>query len=391
MHAKRFQVKAAKRVMIVADLSRASRRDFLSGFFNVADTRFDWSLQLVQSPDAFGRDDIRRQLADGLDGVVILEDWNREASAELETAFLPVVAVGAHADWFPNRRKNISFIRIDDERIGAFAAHYFSRLGSYNTYVYLPAGAEDLWSVERERGFRETLAKRRAKTLAWRLDEHGVCGDFLERLEKPIAVFAACDRIAASALTELQGRKSSVPEQIAVLGVDDDRIVCQSVRPKLSSIRPGHFDEGAMAARELNALMTARKPKARQTVLCAKMDITERASTAFVAPAARLISAAREFIEQNAVHGITPNDVAHHLGISRRLLDLRFEELCDDSVATLIRTTKLKILKSELLKSSERLSVIGRRCGFANANYLKRIFLAETGMTLSEWRTNHAI
>lgn len=240
------------------------------------------------------------------------------------------------------------------------------------------------------RGFRDTLAKRHAKVLTWRPDVHGACGDFLERLEKPIAVFAACDRIAASALTELQGRKSSVPSQIAVLGVDDDRIVCHSVRPRLSSIRPGHFDEGAMAARELNTLMTARKSKPRQTILCAKMDVTERASTVFVAPAARLISAAREFIEQNAVRGITPNDVAHHLGISRRLLDLRFEELCDSSVAMHIRATKLKALKAELLKSPERLSVIGRRCGFANANYLKRVFLAETGMTLSEWRSQNA-
>lgn len=117
---------------------------------------------------------------------------------------------------------------------------------------------------------------------------------------------------------------------------------------------------------------------ARQTILCGKLDLAERASTAFVAPAARLIS---------SVRGITPNDVAHHLGISRRLLDLRFEELNDVSVARMIRTAKLAALKTELLKSRERLSVIGRRCGFANANYLKRIFLADTGLTMAEWRS----
>ena len=211
------------------------------------------------------------------------------------------------------------------------------------------------------------------------------------RLEKPIAVFAACDRIAAPALVELQEGKVTVPELVAVLGVDDDKLICQSARPTLSSIRPGHYDEGVMAARKLNALMSARKPKPRQTILCTNVDLVERASTAFVAPAARLISAAREFISEHAVHGITPKDVAHHLGISRRLLDLRFEELNDVSVAQMIRSTKLRALKAELLKSRERLSVIGRRCGFANANYLKRIFLADTGLTMSEWRSQNKV
>ena len=136
------------------------------------------------------------------------------------------------------------------------------------------------------------------------------------------------------------------------------------------------------------ALDDLLKSKPRVIVLT-KTDLAERASTAFVAPAARLISTAREFIEQNAVRGITPNDIAHHLGISRRLLDLRFGELTDVSVARMIRETKLKALKAELLKSSERISVIGRRCGFANANYLKRIFLADTGLTMAEWRSRN--
>ena len=330
---------------------------------------------------------VRKRLADGLDGIVILEDWNPQARKELETGSVAIVAIGAHAGWFAKRKDQIAFLRIDDEHIGASAAQYFSRLGSYNSYVFLPSDPQDLWSREREHGFRNALEKHHATPITWSLDKHGELAGLLKRLEKPIAVFAACDRIAATALAELQGGWLPVPEQVAVLGVDDDRLICQSARPTLSSIRPGHYDEGVMAARKLNALMNARKPRPRQTILCTKTDLAERASTAFVAPAARLISTAREFIAENAVRGITPNDVAHHLGISRRLLDLRFEELTDVSVARMIRETKLKALKAELLKSSERLSVIGRRCGFANANYLKRIFLADTGLTMAEWRS----
>ena len=390
MNARKPQPNATKKVMLVADLSRASRRDFLSGFFAAVDTGFDWSIQLVQSPDAMdAKAAVRQRLADGLDGIVILEDWNPQARKELETGSVAIVAIGAHAGWFAKRKDQIAFLRIDDERIGAFAAQYFSRLGSYNSYVFLPSGPKDLWSRERERGFRDALEKHHAKPVTWDPVEHGTLAKFLKRLEKPIAVFAACDRIAADALAELKGSEMSVPEQVAVLGVDDDKLICQSARPALSSIRPGHYDEGVMAARKLNALMGVRKPKPRQTVLCDKLDLAERASTAFVAPAARLISAARAYIAENAVRGITPNDVAHHLGISRRLLDLRFGELNDVSVARMIRTAKLAALKTELLKSRDRLSVIGRRCGFANANYLKRIFLADTGLTMAEWRSRN--
>ena len=116
------------------------------------------------------------------------------------------------------------------------------------------------------------------------------------------------------------------------------------------------------------------------------MALHERESTAAVVPAAHLIARACEFIGRNATRGITPSDVAAYLGISRRLLDLRFGQLSEASVARTIRAAKLKAVKRELRTSRKTLSALAKDCGFANANYLKRLFLAETGLTLSGYR-----
>lgn len=388
MNNKSFSSKLRK-VLVIADLSRASRRDFLSGFFNAVDSGCNWNMHLLQSPDDLHNGILQKAIADGLDGIVILENWDSGSLADLESSNVSIVAIGAHDGWFARKTVQITFLRIDDEHVGAAAAEYFARHGTFNSYVFLPAKQTDIWSCGRETGFHNALARHNISAETWDPDLHGPLAEHLKRLEKPIAVFAACDRIAANALAEIQQTKLSVPSQVSILGVDDDKLICNSVRPHLSSIKPGHYDEGLLAARELNVLMNARKVKPRHSMLYAKTDIIERASTTYVAPAARILSEAKKYIEENATLGISPNDVAKHLGISRRLLDLRFGELSDTSVADLIRKKKLDTLKAELKHSSERLSTIGRRCGFPNATYLKKLFLSETGQTLSEWRAKN--
>ena len=376
-----------RKVIVVTDLTRASRRDFLSGFFDAIGARFDWDLRLVQTPGEISAKTVRRWVAEGVSGAVVLDAWEAEALAALEASPISVIAVGARTGWFANRQENITFLRVDDVRLGAFAAECLTRLGAFNAFVFLPAREDDLWSRDRADGFLKALPTSRARTATvYRPSAHGPLADFLKSLRKPVAVFAACDRIAADALLELQNPQALIPRPITLLGVDDDRLVCDSLRPRLSSISPDHYNEGARAALELHALLSARAPKAARTILCAKMALHERESTAAVVPAAHLIARACEFIGRNATRGITPSDVAAYLGISRRLLDLRFGQLSEASVARTIRAAKLKAVKRELRTSRKTLSALAKDCGFANANYLKRLFLAETGLTLSGYR-----
>ncbi|MDD3546287.1 MAG: substrate-binding domain-containing protein [Kiritimatiellae bacterium] len=378
-----------KRVAVVLDLAKASRRDFLSGFFDRVNSIPNWKIRLFQSADEFTPATVCRWQTDGTRGVIVAENGSAGADAALALTDIPVVAVGSRTNWLTSRRQNIVFLRMDDERIGEFAAGQLAELGRFNSVAYLPAGQNDLWNILRQRGFCAGTAKR--NYTVWTYDEKadGPLEVYLDKLPKPAAIFAACDGIASSVIDALPAPAAAIPGRIVLLGVDDDELICESSRPRLSSIRPDHYTEGSLAAGELDALMRARSPKMPKTILCREMKLVTRDSTAPVAPAARLISKANEFIRHNAARGITPADVAAHLGISRRLLDLRFSELNDRTVAESILDTKLEAVKRALSTSGDRMSVIAANCGFSNPNHLRNVFLAKTGLSMRDWRKSH--
>ncbi|MDD4018081.1 MAG: substrate-binding domain-containing protein [Kiritimatiellae bacterium] len=378
-----------KRVAVVLDLAKASRRDFLSGFFDRVNSIPDWKIRLVQSSDEFTPKTVLRWQADNTRGVIVVENGSAGASDALAATDIPVVAVGSRTNWMTSRRQNIVFLRIDDERIGEFAARQLSGLGRFNSVVYLPAGRHDLWNILRHRGFSAGMAKHNYPVLTYDENADGPLDFYLDQLPKPAAIFAACDNIAHSVIDALPAPTAAIPGRIVLLGADNDEVICESSRPRLSSIWPDHYTEGSRAARELDALMRARNPKPPKTLLLSEMKIVSRDSTAPVAPAARLISKANDFIRHNAVRGITPADVAAHLGISRRLLDLRFNELNDRTVAESILETKLEAVKHALSATGDRTSVIAANCGFQNPNHLRNVFLAKNGLSMSDWRKRH--
>lgn len=380
-----------KRVAVVLDLAKTSRRDLLSGLLDHVNSIPDWKIRLVQSSDEFTPETVRRWQADGTRGVIVVENGSPGAAEALAASDIPVVAVGSRTNWLSTRRQNIVFLRVDDKRVGEFAAAQIAGLGNFNSVVYLPAGQQDFWNILRQQGFSAAMAKRNHTVLTYNENADGLLAAYLEKLPKPAAIFAANDSIARSVIDALPTPSSAIPGRIVLLGVDNDKLICESSRPRLSSIWPDHYTEGVRAAGELDALMRARTPKPPKTLLLSEMKFVSRDSTAPVAPAARLISKANEFIQRTAVRGITPADVAAHLGVSRRLLDLRFHELNDRTVAASILETKLEAVKRALSISDDRITVIAANCGFSNPNHLRNIFLARTGLSMREWRKRHAI
>ena len=379
-----------KTVVVVINLAKTSRRDFLAGFLDRCNRHSEWNIRIIQDPTDFTDEAVRKWLLDGVNGAIVLEDGQPGAEDALVDSGIPVIIVGAHVNHGLDRRQNVVHLRIDDEKIGEFAAASLASLGSFNSAAFIPSDGSDLWSDLRGHGFTNAFAKRRMKVVTYDESRDGTLGAFLESLKKPAAVFAACDQIAYVALSALEAPKATVPEQIALLGVDNDELICNSTRPRLSSIRPDHYEEGAVAQRELDSLMRVRKPRPPKTILCTRMTLFKRESMGPVVPAARLLSAALEFIDRQAVYGITPSDVADHLGISRRLLDLRFQELHEKSVAKAILDVKIKAVKDALETTHDKISTITRNCGFANVNYLKNLFRNRFGMGMREWRRNLA-
>jgi DNA-binding LacI/PurR family transcriptional regulator len=127
-----------KLVVVVIDLAKVSRRDFLSGLFDRCNRRSECNIRIVQEQKEFTSDAVQRWIRDGVDGVIALEDGMPGAEEALTDSGIPVVAVGTRANQNLKQRQNTTCLRIDDERIGEFAASSLAELGSFNSVAFLP-------------------------------------------------------------------------------------------------------------------------------------------------------------------------------------------------------------------------------------------------------------
>ena len=212
--------------------------------------------------------------------------------------------------------------------------------------------------------------------------------EFLKSLEYPAAVLTANDMRATEVIAAAKASGIKVPGMISILGIDNDPYICDSVTPGISSIEPDFHAEGASAAMLLDKMMKSRKPLGKRHVFFGVSRVAIRESMPHLPPAQILVDRAREFIREHAVDGITPGDVAAHLGISRPLLDLRFRETQKESVGRLITDTKLAEVLRRLKDTRVAIGAIPDLCGFKNANALKNLFKRRYGVSMREFRNS---
>ena len=197
---------------------------------------------------------------------------------------------------------------------------------------------------------------------------------------------AAFDERAIEILSVCNEAKIQVPRQVAVIGVDNDELLCDFSDPPLSSVLPDHVREGALAAAELNRMLRARKPTPATTVLCREKRIIRRESTAPVAPITHLVDEALRYIHRNATIALRVDDVVRHLGVSRRLADLRFKESGELSLARAISDVRLDEVAKRLKESDAPIGKIASACSFENLQHLANAFRRRFGMSMSDYR-----
>jgi LacI family transcriptional regulator len=212
---------------------------------------------------------------------------------------------------------------------------------------------------------------------------------WLTSLPKPAALFCAWDSCAITAATVCSECRISIPEQISILGVDDDEFLCNLVSPPLSSIRPDFEGEGFLAAKMLDQMMNS-KGMTRPKLMSCKVDgVTERGSTHPLSPSGFLVQRALDFIDDNVCRGITVPDVVDHLGVSRSLLSLRFRQIQRESILQTIRTRRMREVKRLLSSTAYPIARIISMCGFRSESRPKNLFRKMFGMTMSEYRRQH--
>lgn len=310
---------------------------------------------------------------------------------------LPVVAMDL-SDRQLAELPQVSEIHPDSQRAGRLAAEHLLGRG-LKSFGY--CGYEGrTWSERRRQGFCERLQEvglscdvyrpRREMPLVWQRERAAVTA-WLRGLPKPAGVMACNDIRGRQVIEAGMLGKMPVPDALAVVGVDDDLLLCELSNPPLSSVTFDAEQGGYEAAELLDGLMRApcthgRRRKEPQRIVVEAQWVVSRKSSDMLAIEDGEVAAALRFIREHGREPIGVKDVVKQVALSRRTLEVRFGRLLGRSIREEIQQVRLVWVKQLLIQTNLPAIKIADRSGFNSLSYLSKVFRHETGETLNHYR-----
>jgi len=383
-----------KRVLVALNMANVSGQQKLAGIFRYLSARYGkaspWEIQIIRTRTEFTKACLREAIEQGTDGYIVSIPECEQTADLLKTVDKPTIVMDIMP---PSRKINLVVIRNDNESAGRLAATNLLSQGTLRHYAFVHASPVLRWGMEREKSFRATVRDH-----GFWCDTYGEpgetreLGDFLKSLPKPCGIFAATDGCGYRVLGLCQRLGLRVPADIAVIGLDNDTLICENCKPPLTSISADYEQEGYLAAQALNKMMSARKapaPTGAQVLRVPVSEIVCRESTSSASSGALLVQRAIAFINANALKGIGVPDVVQHLRVSRRLADLRFRQLQGRTIHEAISEARLNKVRELLTTTDAGIDDIAFRCGYSNPNYLRNLFKRTFKVSMRDFRKSN--
>ena len=373
-----------KKVFIALRMAGIAGQEKLSGIFRFLGDNHDWDIRLVRTADEFSVAAVKDALRSKYDGFIVSIPGTEETAAVLATTDIPTIVMDIYSRRLAARKRNIVFIRNSSEEIGRTAANHLLAIGTCRSYAFVHNPSVMQWSIDRCRAFRATLRDNGFWCHELRTS------DGLQKLERPVGIFAANDDRGYDVIEFCHAHRMRVPEDAAVLGINNDTLICENCHPRLSSIQPDFEQEGYLAAETLTKMMRPRAASSPiphpSSLFVGIRSVIRRESTAEISTTGKLVQKAVAYIRRHALEGIGVSDVVAHLKVSRRLADLRFRELQHTSIGGEITRIRLAEVQRLLRATREPIDSIAAKCGYANPNYLKNLFRKRFSMSMREFR-----
>ena len=384
--------KIFKVVVALTTQSYAGQRK-LAGIFRFLSGKYLWDMTLLRSTQELTLDFIYRTKHES-NGYIVSIHESAEIRQALAKTGKPIIFLDDIDLRSIAKNNNASFLKTNQNAIGAAAANYFLGQAQFATFAFVYPIGKPHWSLGRAEGFISTLTRRKLTASVYEGGESSSdavdLANWIATMPKPAAIFAAYDDRAVDVINACRSYGINIPKDVMIVGAGDDALVCNSCRPTLSSVRIPFEEHGFMAARELQAKMML--PINKHKILNTSEDffITQRQTTTGKIAAANIVHDGLAFISASATGGITVPDVIRHLNVSRRLADLRFRQATGKSILQTIIETKITEAKKMLQSTSLPVSDIARRCGFSSANYFKNVFVRTVGESPRAWRNSQS-
>lgn len=385
-----------KRIAVICERDRAYGRGLCLGIAGAAAREKDWSLEFVDDLSV-----VRSTRLAGFAGV-IARISNDDIAAALKLTGLPVVDV-----YSARIRPEFGSIDGDQPGIGRLAAEFlisrryrnFAYCG-YDGIGYSDARRDSFVATLSESGFpcNVFLAPRDAVN---EFDPVMTCKEtvglghdlpmlsaWLKALPAQTAVFCCHDVRAWQVLAICRAEGIAVPRRLAVLGVDNDELVCSFTSPTLSSIDNSAMRIGEAAVGLLSRMLSSPKFRKRtQHIVVGPRGVCERGSTAVRSVDVEWVSDIMEYIFRNVERGIRVDEVVAYAKRPAAVVERGVKDVTGDTVQHHILWARIETAKKLLLFSQRPIAEISRLSGFTSPQYFSRFFKTRTGMTAEEFRS----
>jgi LacI family transcriptional regulator len=384
-------------VALIIESGRAFGRGLLRGIARYARTQGNWSI--AYHPWEWDDKTPRWLMRSQCDGVIARIDSTALLQA-LQRLKIPVVDVRRKF-----RTPGIPMVGSEYCRIAQLAADHLREQGFRNFGYCGYAGVD--YSARRRDDFVHYLKESHFKTLTyeggtphtaatWQRESAAMfhereLGEWLRKLPKPIGIMACNDLRGRQVLNACKKHRITVPDEVAVIGVDNDEVLCELADPPLSSVIPATDRIGYEAAALLDKMMHGHQPPS-QEVCIEPLGVATRHSTDVLAVEDQRIAKALRFIRDHACEGISVENVLDHLGasvsslISRSTLEHRFAEILGRSPKAEIMRVRLQRVRQLLIDTDWTLPEIATRVGIKHAEYLSIMFKSKFGQPPGEFR-----
>ncbi len=323
---------------------------------------------------------------------IIVQEWSKEGDIEIASSGVPAVNVSGCVDDCA-----LPAVLPNDYMAGERVAEYFLKRG-YRSFAYYPAPCDLGWSTARGTGFTDAV-RTAGHSVSWYGDyptklpqgavrAYGQATSWLRGLPKPTALLACHDHLAADMCGIAAAAGISVPEQISIVGIDDDPSAHYAQMGISSVALPAHRI-GYDAAALLDSLMAGEKPEQRVYRIDVQEVITRTSSDCLAMDDPDVLDAVK-YIREYATRGIEVSDVAKAVAISRRTLERRFRAVIGSSPKDEIRRVQIERAKHLLSKTRMSVHEIAQAVGIGDRSLLSTTIKAATGLSPAHFRANHS-
>jgi LacI family transcriptional regulator len=390
----------SRHVILFLDTTNPHQRKIAQGVATYAHQQGNWIFDFVQDPAEnlpyLNYDPLEnpiglgRRLADG----IIAHFPTRQSAKTIHRLKIPIV--GIELDWgWSDPSWGIPYLATDNDAIGCLGARELIERGFKRlAFCGIPRTRFTGWSEQRQAAFEQYAREAGVPCSIFPLASppndsgaklHKRLSAWVKSLGKPVGLMACYDVRARHILTVCRELDLPVPEDVAVIGVDNDELLCELTSPPLSSIEQGNRTIGYQAAALLDRLMAGRKAPQLKYVVQPEGVVTRRSSDSLAIDDVDVAEALR-FIRRHACEGIQIGDVVQAIAVSRSTLGRRFQALIGRTIHAEILRVQIDRARQLTAATDLPLNQVAMQAGFRYLQHMITIFRRYTGQTPSEYR-----